>query len=144
MNAKIEIKQEEKHPPPKSMQDIDKIMNEMDKLYSSNFKDWIRDESNLSYICTIKRPVFMREYRSNPKLGIEAIKWITEHWSLPSIMEFLLKMFPFMTIDGPEFVDLVSDLTLDWPLDKVKGMMNLFYSRVDQTVACRRNSHYMC
>jgi hypothetical protein len=119
--CKNEIKVEEESIPPKSMEEIGQVMTEMDDMFRTNFSEWLRDESNLSYICTIKRPVFMKEFRANPKQGMEAIRWITSGWSLTSIMEFVLKMFPFMTIDNPEFAQLVSDLVTGWPLDKIFG-----------------------
>jgi hypothetical protein len=119
---KTEIVKEEKEIiPPQSMEEIGRVMNEMDDIYRTNYSEWFRDESNLSYICTIKRPIFMKEFRANPKQGMEAIKWITSGWSLASIMEFVLKMFPFMTIDNPEFAELVSDLVTGWALDKIFG-----------------------
>lgn len=121
---KPEIGKDEARVPPRSMEEIDQVMNEMDDVFKTNYSEWIRDESNLSYISTIKRPIFMKEFRANPKLGMEAIRWITKGWSLTSIMEFMLKMFPFMTIDNPEFADLVSDLTFDWPLDKIFGIVS--------------------
>lgn len=123
---KNEIGKEEERVAPTSMDEIDQVMSEMDGIYKTNFSDWIRDESNLSYICTIKRPVFMKEFRSNPKLGMHAIRWITDNWSLTSVVEFVLKMFPFMTIDSSEFADLVSDLTNEWPIDRIYGMIILF------------------
>jgi hypothetical protein len=115
------VKKQDESVPPRSMEEIDQVMNEMDSMYRTNFSEWFRDESNLSYICTMKRPLFMKEFRENPKQGMEAIRWITSNWSLTSVMEFFLKMFPFMTIDNPEFAALVSDLTDSWPMDRIFG-----------------------
>ena len=110
---------------PNSIEEIEDTMSEMDKVFRTSFKDWIRDESNLNYICTMKRPVFMREFRQDPKRGIKAIGWITSNWALTSIMEFLLKMFPQFNIDSNEFARLIFDFTLDWPLYKTNGKFTL-------------------
>lgn len=120
---KEQIGKEKQGIAPTSMHEIDQVMNEMDGIYKTNFGEWIRDESNLSYICTIKRPVFMKYFRLNPKLGADTICWITENWSLTSIMEFLLKMFPFMKIDSSEFADLVSDITNEWSSERLNGII---------------------
>ena len=131
MFSKPELVKEIEKKAPTSMHEIEEVMNSMDNQYQSNFKEWIRDESNLSYICTIKRPVFMKEFRSDQKLGIQVIRWITESWSVSSIMDFMMKMFATMSIDSMEFSYIISELTSDWSMDKKNGKIILLNSRFD-------------
>jgi hypothetical protein len=40
--------------PPKSVEDVDNAIKEMDRLYKTSFYTWLKSEANIRYLCTFK------------------------------------------------------------------------------------------
>ena len=109
----------------KSIQDIECTVSQMDKKYSTSFKDWVQSESNVNYMCIYKKSLFKEQYHENPETAFKVIQWMTSHWSLPSICEFILKMFTEYPIESNEFARMVSIITLNWEFTKICDLITL-------------------
>ncbi|ORY34533.1 hypothetical protein BCR33DRAFT_722683, partial [Rhizoclosmatium globosum] len=85
---------------PKSVADVDAAMTEMDRIYSTTFKNWITSEANIGYI-----PSTNVTY---PFVLSLVLQWMTNGWNTASICELLLKLFYSYKIDSRKFTHLLA------------------------------------
>ncbi|KAJ3111664.1 hypothetical protein HDU96_005478 [Phlyctochytrium bullatum] len=132
---------------PKTVQDVEDTMRQMDSTYGTQFTSWIRSEANVSYICTFKRHLFMQFMQEEPARVATVLRWLTKDWSLPTIAELILKLVRFlssqdstrscklnvpqnnqfygMRIDSGIFADMVHAITIDWPRERQLDLINI-------------------
>ena len=111
--------------PPKQIEDVERIMTEMDQKYKTTFKAWIKNQGNVSFICSQKRYLFTSEFNRCKETGYIVMNWIFEDWSTASISEFLYKMFPNNETSSPIFAQMIRHLTLDWDYDRMLELISL-------------------
>ncbi|KAJ3203866.1 hypothetical protein HK099_001339 [Clydaea vesicula] len=95
---------------PNSVEELDNAMKKMDSQNGTGFFNWVKNEENIGYICTYKRDIFEENFERDPKQVFIAVRWLVESWSVPSIAEFLLKMFYHWKLESKKFGALVNGI----------------------------------
>ena len=110
---------------PKSMEQVDLVMKQMDKQFNTSFESWVRSDKNITYLCTFKRPLIDEFMAQSPQKVMNALKWMSQDWSVASVAELILKLFYNLNIQSPEFATVVACLTEDWEIDSVSELVNV-------------------
>ncbi|KAI9209730.1 uncharacterized protein BJ171DRAFT_608998 [Polychytrium aggregatum] len=107
--------------PPQTADDVEHIMSEMDRLYGTTFKDWIKSEKNVAYLCTYKGHFFKDH---SPAL-YPVLRWITHDWSVAAVAEFVIKLYYNLKLESPQFVAIVASIVGHWSLEKTTDLINI-------------------
>ena len=110
---------------PQNVKELDEIMTTMDKNNGTSFKHWIQSMENISYICTFKRDFFENYFQSSPQTVIVVIQWLSLNWTVPSIAEFVLKMFYHWKLESPQFGALLNGLVEDWTRKRTFDLLHV-------------------
>lgn len=105
------MKLEQSRVSPQSMDQVESVMNEMDKVNGTQFKGWIKNEDNIGYLCTFKRSLFEENWETQPASVFNVLYWLVDGWNIASVAEFMLKMFYHWKLDSVKFGVLVNGLT---------------------------------
>ncbi|KAG4091021.1 hypothetical protein H8356DRAFT_1710766 [Neocallimastix lanati (nom. inval.)] len=125
--SKISIKNE-KSKTPRTIKDIEDTLKEMDKIHSTSFYDWIKDENNASVIAFKTKDLFQEHYEKQPELVYNVLRFLCKDWKISKIAELILKLFyksniasqklavviyeVSLLLENPEKVDLISLLLI--------------------------------
>lgn len=97
---------------PKNADELNKTMEDMDKINGTTFRNWILSEENIGYVCTFKRHLWENNWEESPESVIVVMQFLVKYgkWSVPSTAECILKMFIHFGIDSPRFGAIVNGI----------------------------------
>ncbi|KAJ3031097.1 UNVERIFIED_CONTAM: hypothetical protein HDU68_006476 [Siphonaria sp. JEL0065] len=110
---------------PKSVEDIEKAMKEMDRIHETTFYSWIKSEKNIGYIATYKRDLFDRCMSEDPYTLSLVLQWLTSEWTVASVAELLLKLFYSYKIESRKFTHLLAAVAKNWPHSQKEDIVNV-------------------
>ena len=108
---------------PESVEQVGLVMKEMDKLYKTSFSEWIQNEDNIAYFCSIKGPLVNEYLKQDADRAMLALKWMSENWSIASIAELTLKLFYHHGVASDIFVKRLYTLVSDWEKAKIMELL---------------------
>lgn len=108
---------------PKSLEDVQETMAEMDRINKTTFADWIRSESNISYLCSFKGPMILEYIEQDPESAMYALEWIIEGWAIDSVAELVLKLFYSLRIQSQQFSQRLYRLVHSWKNEKIVELL---------------------
>jgi hypothetical protein len=106
-----------------SVQDVHNTMEEMDRIHHTSFSSWIRSESNLQYLYTLKGKMILAYIDKDPKSAMLALEWMTAEWSVDSVAELVLKLFYADRISSLKFSERLYALVRSWKLEKFNMLL---------------------
>ncbi|KAI8897957.1 hypothetical protein BC833DRAFT_591707 [Globomyces pollinis-pini] len=106
-----------------SMEEVAETMESMDKLNDTSFSTWIRSESNVAYICSIKGELILSYIDKDPESALYALQWMTQDWSLESVAELVLKLFYSTKMNSKLFSNRLYGIVSNWPREKVYDLL---------------------
>ncbi|KAI9334602.1 hypothetical protein BDR26DRAFT_920854 [Obelidium mucronatum] len=127
---------------PKSIEDIDKAMKEMDRIHETTFYSWIKSEKNIGYISTYKRDLFDRCMSEDPYTLSLVLQWLTADWTTASVAEILLKLFYSYKIESRKFTHLLAAVAKAWPHTKKEDIVNVLLIGETPTSTAKFIKHF--
>jgi hypothetical protein len=147
LNEQLEIKQKisSLNPSikkPKSKNDVERAMAQMDKINRTGFSKWIKAESNVSYLCSFKGPLILEYVQEDQESAMHALEWLIEGWSVESVAELVLKLFYSCGISSRVFSERLFALIHSWVRVEVAGLIPILLIGESITVCSSFFSHW--
>ena len=112
----IQLKTVTRH---ESIEDVHNTMQEMDRMYSTSFTEWIRSEANLHYICLYKGNMIREYVETDIQSSLVSLAWLVQDWDIANVAQLILALFHKYRICSPKFAAIVHGITESWNMDDV-------------------------
>jgi hypothetical protein len=108
-----------------SIHSVEETMSKMDNLNHTSFKKWVKDENNVTYLCTVKRKMILEYLEIDPISSMYALQWVIQDWSLETQAEFILKLFYDLGIKNTQFCNRVHSLVHEWSAERQRDLFSI-------------------